>query len=127
MKPRSWLLIPLPEHHPETWADLPGYAEAAEKVRQGQKLFPVAPSPVTTPRRHRSLESLTTERDQLVRQRDTLTGNPLPDDPGALSGIRRKSTNADRKQDTVTDKQLEKFATLTRRIEYLNHRIRNHP
>lgn len=126
MKPRSWATHIIPEHHPESWPDLEGYAEAVEKVRQGQPLFPVAPSPVTAPRRRRTVEDLTQERDRLTAQRDGLYGHHLPDDPGALSGTHRRRTNADRKRDTRTDAQLEKHAALTRRIDYLNYRIRNH-
>lgn len=124
MKPRSWATHRIPEHHPDTWAELPGYDEAAEKVRQGQSLFPVAPSPVTAQRVRRTVESLTAERDRLTAQRDALYGHHLPDDPGALSGIRRKRTTTDTKRDAATDRNLERAAKLTTRIDYLDMRIR---
>lgn len=124
MKPRSWVTHMIPEHHPDTWPALEGYAEAVEKVRQGT-LFPAAPSPVTRPRTRRTVEDLTLERDRLTVQRGALYGHHLPDDPGALSGIRRKRSASDTRRDAATDRQLEKHAALTRRIDYLNYRIRN--
>lgn len=123
MKPRSWATHVLPEHHPETWAHLDGYTEAVKKVQSGT-LVPAAPSVITAPRKRRTVESLTEERDRLTTQRDGLYQHHLPDDPGALSGIRKQVTNSDRKWATVTDQNLERYTTLTRRIDYLNYRIR---
>jgi len=122
--PKKWATIPLPEWTPET---LPGYAEAMAKLERGESLFE-KPAPVVKAARikrvPRSLESLTAERDRLLIKRDGYTRTEMPDDPGALSGIRKPNASKDRKTAARTDRQLEQYVTLSQRIAYLDGRIR---
>lgn len=119
--PRYWATIPLPEWNPES---LPGYAEAKAKAERGEPLFDKQPVKTRTPRVKRSLESLTAERDRLVQKRDQITGNKLPDDPGALSGIRKPNARKDRADGARTDRELAAYVTLSQRIAHLDGRIR---
>ena len=121
-KPYPWI-VPLLEWTPEK---LPGYAEAVAKLARGESLFP-KPEPVKAQhvkRVTRSLESLTSERDRLLLKRDGATTNEIPDDPGALSGIRKPNASKDRKSAARTDRMLEQYVTLSQRIAYLDGRIR---
>lgn len=121
MKPRSWATVLIPELHPNMWSSLPGFAEAATRG------FRESPQPVraSTPRVRRSLADLTEERDALVQKRDRLSPDMGPLDHGMLSGIRRKPNGADRKRDATTDRGLTRYAEITKRIEYLEYRMRN--
>lgn len=119
--PKYWATIPLPEWNPES---LPGYAEAKAKAERGEPLFDKQPVKTRTPRIKRSLESLTDERDRLVQKRDQITGNKLPDDPGALSGIRKPNAYKDRKSAAKTERDLMLHVKLSQRIAYLDGRIR---
>jgi len=113
-------MVPLPEWTPE---QLPGYTEAKAKADRGESLTPPQRARVKRPRLRRSLESLTAERDRLVAKRDALGGSGLPDDPGALSGIRRMATAADIKSRARMDRELDQFVAWSQRIAYLNGRI----
>jgi len=119
--PRAWATIALPEWKPET---LPGYAEAKAKVERGEPLFAPQPVSARSPRPRRTLADLTDERNRLTAKRDGLGNGGLPDDPGALSGIRRKRARADSARDRKTDADLERFTAITKRIDYLDYRIR---
>lgn len=119
-KPRLWCSEPLLEWTPEK---LPGYAEAVAKIERGESLFPKEQKPATTPRVRRSLDSLKEERERLTAQLDALSGTYMPDDPGALSGVRRRRTSADHKRDRKTDADLQKAVKLRGRIDYLDFRI----
>ena len=120
-KVRPWI-VPLLEWTPEK---LPGYDEVMSKLARGESLFP-KPEPVTShhvKRVTRSLESLTAERDRLLAKRDGATTNEIPDDPGALSGIRKPNASKDRKSAARTDRMLEQYVTLSQRIAYLEGRM----
>ena len=121
-KPYPWI-VPLLEWTPEK---LPGYAEAVAKLARGESLFD-KPEPVKAhhvKRVTRSLESLTAERDRLMAKRDGGIPTEMPDDPGALSGIRKPNASKDRKSAARTDRMLEQYVSLSQRIAYLDGRIR---
>ena len=120
MTAQQWATPDLIEWHPEQWSSLPGFAEAATRG------FRELPQPVrtSTPRVRRSLADLTEERDALVQKRDRLSPTASPLDHGMLSGIRRKPNGADRKRDAATDRDLTRYAEITKRIDHLEYRIR---
>ena len=117
---KPWATHDLIEWHPEQWSSLPGFAEAATR---GFRVFH-QPARKTTPRVFRTLADLTEERDAWALKRDALTPDMGPLDHGVLSGIRRKPNGADRKRDASTDRDLKRHTEITKRIEYLEYRMR---
>lgn len=120
MTAQHWATHDLIEWHPNSWSSLPGFAEAATTGFRSS----TQPAKVTTPRVTRTLADLTEERDAWVAKRDALTPNTGPLDHGVLSGVRRKPNGADRKKGARVDRELQKVAEITRRIEYLEFRMR---
>ena len=118
--PQPWAQVVIPELHPDTWSSLPGFAEAATR---GFKPIPQPPRQAT-PRVTRTLADLTEERDAWVIKRDALTCDMGPLDHGVLSGVRRKPNGADRKKGARVDRELQRFTEITKRIEYLEYRMR---
>jgi len=118
--PKHWATIPLPEWAPDR---LTGYAEALAAFGRGESLTTPQPARIRKPRVLRSLDSLIAERDRCVAKRDALGMSGLPDDPGALSGVRRKPTGADHRSAARMDRELGQYITYSQRIAYLNGRI----
>jgi hypothetical protein len=110
---------PLIDRTPDMWPSLPGYSEALAAIERGED--PCAqPVREKNPRRYRSAESLRRERDKLIELRDNIKPPSLPDDPGALSGIRRKPRAKDAQ---LTDSALRRYTEITGRIRDLDSRI----
>jgi len=118
--PKHWATIPLPEWTPE---QLPGYTEAKAAAERGESLTTPQPARIRKPRVLRSLDSLIAERDKCIAKRDALGMTTMPDDPGALSGIRRKPAGADHRSAARMDRELGQYITYSQRITYLNGRI----
>lgn len=85
-----------------------------------------APERAPKPRVYRSAASLREERDGLVEQRDAITadeGGDLAETNLSPHSRSRAARNAGRRRFAKLDRDLERVAKLTRRIDSLNSRI----
>lgn len=118
IRPKSWVL-PLPEHFirpgDEDMVELPEPKKSAPK-----------PKPAPRPRRVVDVADLIKQRDALVARRDRIVGTGPADRAAAnLSPNSRNkaAARAGRRRFDAMDRDLERFANLTRRINTLNSRI----